>query len=92
MIYRIVMSMKNTITITSKGQTTLPAPIRHKLGLPSTGGILQIVFNERKGELVISKPLSVGELSERISKHVKPGATPIVNVDEYYQANRRNKA
>lgn len=87
----IVMSMKNTITITSKGQTTLPAPLRRKLGLDKTGGRLQINFDERKGELVISKLVNITELSQRISRYVKPGTTPVISVDDFYQAHRGNK-
>ena len=83
------MNMNNTITITSKGQTTLPASIRRKLGLDKTGGILRITFNERKGELVISKPVSIAELSERASRHIKPGTKPVENVDAYYQKVRK---
>lgn len=84
--------MKNTITITSKGQTTLPAAVRRKLGLDKAGGILRIDFNERKGELIISKPVSVTELSTRISRHIKQGTKPVHNVNEYYQANRKGKS
>lgn len=81
--------MRKTITITSKGQTTLPAAIRHKLGVDKSGGILQINFDERKGELIIKKPVSVAELSERISRYIKGGIKPVENVDEYYQQNRQ---
>lgn len=83
------MSMNKTITVTSKGQTTLPAPIRHKLGLDKSGGVLQISFNERKGELIIKKPVSINELSERLSRHIKPATKPVKDVDEYYQAHRK---
>jgi len=88
---RIVMSMNNTITITSKGQTTIPASIRHKLGIEKSGGILRINFDERNSELVISKPVSISNLSERVSRHIKPGTRPVINVDEYYQMNRKVK-
>lgn len=81
--------MNKTITITSKGQTTLPAAIRHKLGIDKSGGVLQIDFNERRGELIIKKPVSVAELSERISRHIKPDTKPLKNVDQYYQENRK---
>ena len=83
------MSMNKTITITSKGQTTLPAAVRHKLGIGKAGGVLRISFNERKNELVIRKPISITELSERISKHIKPNTKPLENVDEYYQQKRK---
>ena len=85
------MEMKNTITITSKGQTTLPAPLRHKLGLDSKGGVLNIRFDEAKSELVVSKPLSIDELSEKLSSYIKSGTEPLTNVDAYYQANREGR-
>lgn len=82
------MSMKDTITITSKGQTTIPAPIRSRLGLGKNGGILKISFNENKNELVISKPLSIDDLSNKLSSYIKPDTRPLVDVDAFYQANR----
>lgn len=81
--------MKNIISISSKGQTTLPAEVRRKLGIPRTGGTLSMRFDERKNELVISKPLTIAELSARASARIKPGTPPVTNVDEYYQAHRR---
>lgn len=81
--------MRNTITITSKGQTTLPAEVRRKLGLGAAGGVLQIDFNEHEGKLVITKPLSVRELSQLASSYIQPGSVPLTNVDEFYQANRQ---
>ena len=88
MYFDIVMRMKDTITITSKGQTTIPAPIRNKLGLGKSGGVLRITFNESKEELIISKPLSIDALSSKISSYIKPNTQPLVDVDSYYQANR----
>lgn len=81
--------MNKMITITSKGQTTIPAVIRQKLGVAKAGGTLQITFNERTGELIITKPVSIAQLSERVSRHIKPGTRPIENADKYYQENRK---
>lgn len=83
------MSMKNTITITSKGQTTIPASYRRKLGLDATGGVLDIRFDDTKGEIVIARPLGVAELSKKISSYIKPGVEPLVDVDAYYQHHRQ---
>ncbi len=83
--------MNKFITITSKGQTTLPAAMRRKLGLGKTGGLLQATYNERKGQLIISKPENASELSERISAYIAPNTQPITNVDAYYQANRNRE-
>jgi bifunctional DNA-binding transcriptional regulator/antitoxin component of YhaV-PrlF toxin-antitoxin module len=86
------MNMKNHVTITNKGQTTIPAPFRRKLGLATnTGGTLDIRFEEATGEVVISKPLSVDELSEKLSKYIKQGTKPLAEVDSYYQANRESR-
>lgn len=82
------MQMKTTLTVTSKGQTTIPAPIRRKLGLPRTGGVLQMSYDEDKDELIISKALSVDELSAKLSSYIKPGTVPLTDVDAFYQANR----
>jgi bifunctional DNA-binding transcriptional regulator/antitoxin component of YhaV-PrlF toxin-antitoxin module len=84
--------MKTIITITRKGQTTLPAAMRRKLGLSKSGGVLQVDFNESKGEIVISKPISVSELSNRVSSYIKPGTEPVHNVDDYYQTHRQIEA
>ena len=83
------MNMNNTITITSKGQTTLPIAIRRKLGLGTSGGVLHMTFNERTGELTISKPISISELSQRVSRHIQPGTPPVENVNHYYQTTRK---
>jgi AbrB family looped-hinge helix DNA binding protein len=80
--------MKTTLTVTSKGQTTIPATIRHKLGLSRSGGVLQMNFNEDKDELVISKALSIDELSDKITSYIKPGTKPLTDVNTFYQANR----
>lgn len=80
--------MDLTITVTRKGQTTLPVAIRRRLGLAETGGVLRAFFNEDTGELVLTKPPSIAELSERVSRHIKPGTEPLLDVDEFYQSPR----
>ena len=84
------MNMKNSITITSKGQTTIPATYRRKLGIGEKGGSLDIRFDETKGELVIARPLSIDELSKKLSGYVKPNTKPLTDVDAYYQKHREN--
>ena len=83
-----IVHMKATLTITSKGQTTLPVAMRRKLGLADRGGILYVDLDEQKGEATITKPLSVEELSEHISQNIKPGTKPLLDVDAYYQKHR----
>lgn len=85
------MNVKNSITITSKGQATIPVSYRRKLGLSAKGGTLDIRFDEAKGELVIAKPLSIDELSKKLSSYVKPNAKPLADVDTYYQEHRKGR-
>lgn len=82
------MYMRNSITITSKGQATIPAFFRRKLGVGANGGKLDIRFNEEKNEIVITKPLTIDGLSEKISSYIKPKTQPLVDVDAYYQTHR----
>jgi AbrB family looped-hinge helix DNA binding protein len=82
------MHMKSTLTITSRGQTTLPADIRKELGIPRDGGKLDITYDEQRGQVILTKPLSIDELSDRLSMYVKPGTKPVLNVDDYYQEHR----
>jgi bifunctional DNA-binding transcriptional regulator/antitoxin component of YhaV-PrlF toxin-antitoxin module len=81
--------MKDTITITRKGQTTLPIEVRNKLGLGKEGGVLQINFDSQKQQLVISQPMTIERLASIASSHIKPGTKPLLNVDEYYQKHRK---
>jgi bifunctional DNA-binding transcriptional regulator/antitoxin component of YhaV-PrlF toxin-antitoxin module len=85
------MDMEVMITVTSKGQTTLPVAVRRRLGLPDSGGVLRAHLNEDTGELIITKPPSVNELSERVSRHIKPGTRPLLNVDDFYQSQRESQ-
>ena len=86
--FAIVTDMKTILTVTSKGQTTIPTPVCRKLSLTKNGGTLQMDFNEHNGELVISKATSIDELSKKLSGYIKSGIRPLVDADVFYQANR----
>lgn len=81
--------MRTTITVTRKGQTTLPAELRRKLQIGKDGGVLQIWFDEQKNEAVISKRPSIEELSNRISRYIKPGTKPLLDVRGYIRKYRK---
>jgi bifunctional DNA-binding transcriptional regulator/antitoxin component of YhaV-PrlF toxin-antitoxin module len=83
-----VMGMDLTITVTRKGQTTLPIAVRRRLGLAGSGGVLQAHLNEDTGELILTKAPSITELSERVSRHIKPDTRPLLDVNEFYQSER----
>ena len=83
--------MKSIITVTRKGQTTLPAPLRRKLGLGVAGGKLHIRFNDQANELIVSRVATIEEISERLSRSIKPGTKPLLDVHEYYERHRANE-
>ncbi|MFD3593541.1 AbrB/MazE/SpoVT family DNA-binding domain-containing protein [Nocardia sp. NPDC058640] len=80
--------MDASITVTSKGQTTLPVAMRRRLGLADTGGTLHAHLDEETGHLVLSRPPSLREINKRFSRYIKSGTPPLQNVDEYYQSER----
>lgn len=80
-----VMHMKTVLTVTRKGQTTLPAAVRRKLGVGKNGGTLHISYNEAANELIISKPLTIDELAARVSSYIKPGTPPLMDASGFYQ-------
>lgn len=86
-----VIEMDLTITVTRKGQTTLPVAVRRRLGLADSGGVLRAHLNEDTGELILTKPPNITDLSERVSRHIKPGTPPLLDVDEFYQSQRGSR-
>jgi bifunctional DNA-binding transcriptional regulator/antitoxin component of YhaV-PrlF toxin-antitoxin module len=82
------MHMNSTLTVTRKGQTTLPIEIRQKLGIGPEGGSLRFSFDEKKKSLIVKKIPSLDELNAIARKYAKPGVKPVLNVDAYYQKYR----
>lgn len=78
--------MKKTITITRKGQTTLPADIRSRLGIPKSGGVLAIRYDDKKGEVILSRSAGIADIAARVSRYIKPGVQPLEDPGDYYQA------
>lgn len=84
-----VMYMRKTITVTRKGQTTLPAALRRKFGIGKTGGVLAIDFHESKNIAILSRPMRLEELSARATSYVRPGSKPLKDVRAYLQKHRK---
>lgn len=78
--------MKAMVTLSSKGQFTLPAAMRTKLGLKQ-GDRLEASFDEESGAVRLQAVPDLETLSARVSSYaaVRP---PVVDVGEYYQSNR----
>ncbi len=77
--------MKTSITITSKGQVTLPAYVRRQMGV-ADGGVLQIDFNEHQQRLVVTKPVSFEDIQAEAARYVKPGTKPLKDASGFYNA------
>lgn len=75
--------------MTSKGQFTMPAAFRKKLGLDKKGAKAEVVYDESHDRLYISRTRDIEELSARISSFIKPGTKPVLNVDDFYQRHRQ---
>jgi len=79
--------MKAIVTLSSKGQLTLPAAVRAALGLKQ-GDQLEVSVDESGRSLTVSPVPNLEALSARISGYAKR-RTPVTDVDAYYQENRR---
>jgi AbrB family looped-hinge helix DNA binding protein len=79
--------MRKTITMTSKGQVTLPAALRHKMGL-NDGDKLLVRFEPKGKSVVLSRPMDIDQLSDYLSANIPPGTPPATNVHEIYEQGR----
>lgn len=60
--------MQYVVSVTSKGQATIPASMRHKFGIKKGG---KVIFEEVDNQLVIKKLLSLEELQGSIKSEIK---------------------
>ncbi|TFB73209.1 AbrB/MazE/SpoVT family DNA-binding domain-containing protein [Cryobacterium glaciale] len=78
--------MKAIVTLSSKGQLTLPAAVRKALRL-ERGDRLEISIDEANNTINIAPIAGIEALSARISSYVTI-IEPITDVDAYYQEHR----
>ena len=76
--------MNITITMTSKGQFTLPASIRKAMALRKQGDKLVLDYSPTKKQATLSKPISFEDIQARASMYVKPGTVPLGDVGALY--------
>ena len=76
-----------TISLTSKGQLTLPVEVRRALNLKKSD-TLELTYNAETRKVTITKPMSLEELSTMASSYIKKDQNTLEDVDEYYQAHR----
>lgn len=78
--------MKTVLTISSKGQLTLPAAVRRSMGL-SKGDRLEVSFDEDLQRITIERARAIADLSARVSSYAKR-TEPVTDVNAYYQRHR----
>lgn len=78
--------MSLTITMTSKGQITLPAQVRRAMALHTRGDKLMLDFSPASQQVVLSKPVSFADIQAKARQYMKPGTTPLMEADAFYNA------
>jgi bifunctional DNA-binding transcriptional regulator/antitoxin component of YhaV-PrlF toxin-antitoxin module len=78
------MTMIFTITMTSKGQFTLPAGVRKALALQRKGDTLTLDFKPDRQQVILSKPVSFAAIQARAERFITPGTPPLTDVDAFY--------
>lgn len=74
-----------TITLTSKGQVTLPVAVRRSLGVAQSGGTLRLHYDEKSGQATIQRPVSFASLQAKASSYADPDVKPLDDPRGYYQ-------
>lgn len=84
---RDIIPYMTIVTLTSKGQLTLPIEVRRALGLKDSDK-LELSYSSESRKVTITKPMTVEELSAMTSRLPRRKIEPIRDVDSYYQAHR----
>ena len=83
--------MTVTITMTSKGQFTLPAGVRKALALKKRGDKLTLDFRPASNEVVLSKPVSFEAIQAKAPTYIKLGTTPLIDVAALYNTREARR-
>jgi bifunctional DNA-binding transcriptional regulator/antitoxin component of YhaV-PrlF toxin-antitoxin module len=74
-----------TITMTSKGQFTMPTEVRRSLGLSDSVNKLKLVYNPETKQARIEKPMTFAEIRAIAQKYIKPGTKPLLDARKFYE-------
>ena len=80
--------MRTFMTMSTKGQFTLPAHIRKAMNIKN-GDILDLTYHVKSRSIELKKPMSIEEISAKLTSYIKPGTKPLHDVDDYYQKHRK---
>lgn len=76
-----------TITLTSKGQVTLPIAVRRALGLKASEK-LEVSFDEQTREIVLRKQGTVEDATKTLRSLPRNNVPPLADAHEYYATER----
>ena len=79
-----------TVTLTSKGQLTLPVSVRRSLGVDQKGSKITLSFNDRTKQTSIRPAMTFEELQAMTSKFVAKNVKPLEDPRALYE-NRKVK-
>lgn len=80
--------MKTTITMTSKGQFTLPAEVRKELNLKSNGDELQLEFDSTDRTVRLSKPITFSEVQRFVQANSDKTSRLPTDIHKWYEDER----
>ena len=80
-----------TITMTSKGQFTMPIEIRRALELSAVKDKLKVTYNPATRSLRIEEPVSFEDIRKRTQQCLKPGTKPLLNPRAFYNTREGKK-
>jgi bifunctional DNA-binding transcriptional regulator/antitoxin component of YhaV-PrlF toxin-antitoxin module len=83
--------MTTNITMTSKGQFTLPAGVRKAMALQKQGDKLTLDFRPTSKEIVLSKPMSFEDIQAKAKTYITAGTTPLTDVDALYNTREARR-
>jgi len=73
-----------TATLSTKGQLVIPIEVRQKAELEPGDQVL-VEYDETSGAITISRKETLREMANRLSRYIKPGTPPLVDVHSLYE-------
>jgi bifunctional DNA-binding transcriptional regulator/antitoxin component of YhaV-PrlF toxin-antitoxin module len=73
-----------TVTLTSKGQLTLPAAVRRALGVDHKGSTLRLVYSPDTKQAKIQSTVDFDDIQSLSKRFIKPGIKPLADPSGYY--------
>jgi len=73
-----------TATLSPRGQIVIPADIRRAAGWQA-GDQLAVSMGDDDTEVRLRKRETLDEMADRLSRYVKPGTPPLIDVHGFYE-------